>query len=115
MAEKNNAICSICGKDYYMCLSCKDMMQIRPWQLHTDTSEHYKIYQTLRGFNTGVYTKEEAKSKLQMIDLSDFDNLRENIKNVIKDIVGRYDEKGKPDPYLPEYKFKLNYNYKING
>ena len=35
--------------------------------------------------------------------------------DVIKDIVGRYDEKGKPDPYLLEYKFKLNYNYKING
>ena len=35
--------------------------------------------------------------------------------DVIKDIVGGYDEKGKPDPYLLEYKFKLNYNYKING
>ena len=32
-----------------------------------------------------------------------------------KIIVGGYDEKGKPDPYLLEYKFKLNYNYKING
>lgn len=30
-------------------------------------------------------------------------------------IVGGYDEKGKQDPYLLEYKFKLNYNYKING
>ena len=35
--------------------------------------------------------------------------------DVIKDIVGGYDEKGKLDPYLLEYKFKLNYNYKING
>lgn len=35
--------------------------------------------------------------------------------DVIKDIVGGYDEKDKPDPYLLEYKFKLNYNYKING
>ena len=30
-------------------------------------------------------------------------------------IVGGYDEQGKPDPYLLEYKFKVDYNYKING
>ena len=27
MAEKINATCSICGNGYYMCRSCKDMMQ----------------------------------------------------------------------------------------
>lgn len=87
MAEKINATCSICGNGYYMCRSCKDMMQNKPWQLHTCTSEHYKIYQILHGFNTKVYTKEEAKSKFKMIDLSDFDNLRDNIKNIINEII----------------------------
>ena len=92
MTEKNNATCSICGKGYYMCISCKDMMNLNPWKMHTDTSEHYKIYQILHGFNTGVYTKEEAKIKLQKVDLSDFDSLRDNIKNVINDIMSE-DEK----------------------
>ena len=87
MAEKINATCSICGNGYYMCRSCKDMMQNKPWQLHTFTSEHYKIYQTLHGYNTDVYTKEEAKSKFKTIDLSDFDNLRDNIKNIINEII----------------------------
>ena len=63
MVEKNNATCSICGRGYYMCLSCKDMMKLNPWKRHTDTSDHYKIYQILHGFNTGVYIKEEAKGK----------------------------------------------------
>ena len=88
MAEKNNATCSICGRGYYMCLACKDAINLSPWRRHTDTSEHYKIYQILHGYNTRVYSKEEAKSKLKMVDLSDFDSLRDNIKNLIKDIIG---------------------------
>ena len=93
MAEKNNATCSICGKGYYMCLACKDAINLSPWRRHTDTSEHYKIYQILRGYNTRVYSKEEAKSKLQMVDLSDFDSLRDNIKDIINDILGENEEK----------------------
>lgn len=86
--EKNNATCSICGKGYYMCLSCKSLANLHPWQIHTDTSEHYKIYQIIHGYSTGVYTKDEAKDRLQMVDLSDLDNLRDNIKDAIKDIMG---------------------------
>lgn len=86
MAGKNNTTCAICGKGYYLCLSCKDMMTVSPWKKHTDTSEHYKIYQIVQGYSTGVYTKEEACEKLNAVDLSDFNDLRDNIKNVINDI-----------------------------
>ena len=87
MPEKINATCSICGNGYYKCLSCKDLMTLSPWKEHTDTSEHYKIYQVIHGFSTKVYNKEEAKSKLEKIDLSDFDNFRDNIKEIIKYIM----------------------------
>lgn len=87
MQEKNNAVCSICNRPYYKCLSCKDIMNLSPWKLHTDTSEHYKVFQILRGYSTKVYSKDEAKSKLQMVDLSDFNDLRDNIKNVINEII----------------------------
>lgn len=87
MAEKNNATCSICGKGYYKCLSCLTEIKATPWKQYTDTSEHYKIFQVIRGYNTGVYTKEEAKEKLQSIDLSDLNELRDNIKKIIKDII----------------------------
>ena len=86
MAEEINATCAICGKGYHICLSCKDMMAATPWKKHTDTSEHYKIYQLIHGFSTGVYSKEEAKSKFEMVDLSDIDTLREDIKATINDI-----------------------------
>lgn len=86
MAEEINATCAICGKGYHICLSCKDMMAATPWKKHTDTSEHYKIYQIIHGFSTGVYSKEEAKAKFEMVDLSDIDALREDIKATINDI-----------------------------
>lgn len=87
MAEKINATCAICGKGYHLCISCKDMISLTPWKKHTDTSEHYKIYQIIHGYSTKVYTKAEAKDKLKKVDLSDFDTLRDNIKSVITDIM----------------------------
>ena len=88
MAEKINATCAICGKGYHLCISCKDMISLTPWKKHTDTSEHYKIYQIIHGYSTKMYTKAEAKAKLKKVDLSDFDTLRDNIKSVITDIMG---------------------------
>lgn len=87
MVEKNNATCSICGKAYHICMSCRDSMALSPWKIHTDTSEHFKIYQILHGYSTGVYSKDEAKSKFQMVDLSDLDSFKENIKSIIKEIL----------------------------
>lgn len=87
MAEKNNAKCSICGKDYYMCLSCKDTISVNPWKRHACTAEHYKVFQVVRGLSTGVYTKGEAKNKLKNIDLSDLNSYRPHIKKIIKDIL----------------------------
>lgn len=85
MAEKHNATCSICGKPYYVCMSCKDSMQLHPYKNFTDTAEHYKVFQVVRGFSTGVYDKDEFKSKLKNIDLSDLDSYRPHIKDLIQD------------------------------
>ena len=93
MAEKNNAVCSICGKPYSMCLSCKDLMKLKPWQVHTCSSEHYKVYQVIHGLSTNVYDKAEAKNKLQNVDLSDLETYRDNIKYIVKDIMSIEDVK----------------------
>ena len=68
MAEKNNAVCSICDNPYYLCMSCRDSLKVNPWKVHTDTSEHYKVYQIIHGVSTGVYTKDEAKEKFKNVD-----------------------------------------------
>ena len=87
MDRKNNATCSICGKPYYKCMACNDMVQNRPWQIYTDNADCYKVFQIIRGYNTKIYTKEEAKARLQMVDLSDFNNFRDHIKKIINDIM----------------------------
>ena len=95
MIEKNNSYCSICGKGYYICLACKSH-RLAPWKIHTDTSEHYKVYQILHGYSTGIYDKNEAKSKLQKVDLSDINDFRFDIKLLIQNILSD-DEKNIED------------------
>lgn len=86
MAE-NNATCSICGKGYYACLSCSDSIKANPWKIHTDTSEHYKVYQIIHGLSTGVYDKDEARIKFKNVNLDDMESFRPHIKKIIKDIL----------------------------
>jgi hypothetical protein len=85
MAEKNNATCSICDSAYHVCFSCKDSIQLQPWKIHCCSADCYKVFQVVRGYSTGVYTKDEFKSKLKNINLSNLENYREHIKTIIKD------------------------------
>lgn len=87
MAEKNNATCKICGKPYYVCMSCADTMKLHPFKNFTDTAEHFKVFQVVRGLSTGVYAKDEAKEKFKNIDLTDIESFRPHIKNIIKDVL----------------------------
>lgn len=87
MADKNNAKCSICGNEYYACLSCHDSMKLHPWKIHCCSASHFQVFQVLRGFSTGAYTKDEAKEKLQNVNLGDLNSFRPHIKKIIKDIL----------------------------
>lgn len=87
MTKENNAVCSICGKEYYACLSCSDAMKLHPYKSFTDTAEHFKVFQVVRGLSTGVYTKDEAKEKFKNIDLKDIESFRPHIRDIIKDVL----------------------------
>lgn len=86
MQDKNNAECAICGKGYKLCYSCEKKDAAALWKLHCDTPEHYKIFQIVNGYTTGVYNKDEASERLGNVDLSDLDSLRDNIKTIILEI-----------------------------
>lgn len=92
MNEHINATCSICGKGYHLCLSCKDSMNLHPWKIHCCSADCYKAFQVVKGYSTGVYNKKEFKSKLKNIDLSNLENYRDHIKSLIKDAL-KEDEK----------------------
>lgn len=87
-ANKPNATCAICGKPYRMCYSCKKNDGSLVWKRFCDTPEHYKIYQLVHGYTTGLYTKSEAKRKLKNIDTSDINELRSHIRDILMDIMG---------------------------
>ena len=92
--NKLNAKCAICGTPYHMCMSCgKDKGLV--WKRFCDTPEHYKIYQVVHGYTTGLYTKAEADKKLKNIDTSDIDELRPNIREILVGIMGN-DKKVEP-------------------
>lgn len=85
--QKNNTTCAICGKGYYLCMSCEDVKKLSPWKLYTDCPEHYKVFQIIKGYNVGVYSKTEAKNKLlNNVDLSDMVDFRDIIKEKINEI-----------------------------
>ena len=113
MGEQNNATCSICGNPYHLCLSCKDSMKLHPWKIHCCSPDCYKTFQVVKGYNTGVYTKEEFKSKLKNIDLSNLENYRENIKVLIKDTLKEEKEEViVKEPIVSSISRKKN--YKVN-
>lgn len=87
MAEKYNANCSICGRPYHKCISCRDTMTLNPWKAFCCSSNHYKVHQVIRGFNNGIYTKDEAKNKLKNIDILDIENFKPHIKQIAENIL----------------------------
>lgn len=107
MVEKNNAVCSICGTPYHMCLSCKDSMKLHPWKIHCCSSECYKTFQIVKGFNNKVYTKEEAKDKFKNVDLSNLENFVPHIKKIVKDIL-------KEEPVITKAVSPKKKTYKTN-
>ena len=85
--KKHNSFCAICGKSYYYCNSCKDTAHLYPYKILTDIAEHYKVFMIVRGYNNGLYTKEEAYERLKNVDTSDVDSYKDNIKKIVKDIL----------------------------
>lgn len=106
MSENINAYCSVCGNGYYACLSCEEKLAAAPWKRHTDTSEHYKVYQIVRGYNTGVYNKDEAAERLGRVDLSDRDGFVDAVKKCVDEILPVEQKVSRP-------KFKSRYERKI--
>lgn len=87
MSEKNNSKCVVCGKGYYLCMSCKDKIKLRPYRVLTDTSEHYKIFQIIKAYNEGIYNKKDAQKALSNIDVSDKDTYVESVRKTLDKIL----------------------------
>lgn len=86
MRETKKATCSICGKKYDLCLSCRKELSARPWKEVADTESCYKLYMILLQFNNGYLSADEAKRQIEKVDYDPKalrDNVRENIDKIL--------------------------------
>lgn len=86
MVLKNNAVCAICGKGYYVCPDTQRLRTLNPWKSVVDSVEHYKIYMTVYGY-TRTKDKAKAREELKNCDLDGLDTFIPAIKDVINEIL----------------------------
>lgn len=87
MAQEINHYCIICGKGYHACDSCAEVKTFQPWRVLTDSSEHWKIYMTIKDFNDGIISKDEAAKQLQNCDLTGRERFKPSAKASIDKIL----------------------------
>lgn len=86
MNNSDLAVCTVCGKTYKTCLSCKNLDVTKPWRSITDTVDCYKIFLIISQYNNGYITKDEAKQQLGAISFNKKD-LKESVQNKITEIM----------------------------
>ena len=89
MGKSDISVCTVCGKPYKTCLSCKGLNITKPWRSITDTVNCYKIFLVLNQYNNHHITKEAAKRQLEEIPFIKKD-LKQSIQNEIDAIMAKF-------------------------
>ena len=88
MSNDQYNTCAICGRMYKRCRSCEENRKTwAAWKQFVDSREHFQIFVTLRSYNVGTSTKEEAAEALSKCDLSNMDSFLPEIKEMIANIM----------------------------
>lgn len=83
-----NATCIICGKKYHLCIACERTKSTwRNWKIIADSENCYEVYKIVNDYNFNKISKDEAKSLLEKCDLAELETFKDNVKNVIKEIM----------------------------
>ena len=94
MSKELNATCSICGKRYFVCSTCRSVKTVKPWRTITDTIECYKIYMIVHNYKNNAISKEEARKQLKECTLPG--TFQDHIKIAI-DEINSYEKKNKAE------------------
>ena len=87
MAKEINHWCVLCVKGYHACDSCQDVRLFTPWRALTDSIDHFKIFMTLKDYNNGFVSKDEAREFLSQVNISDKDTYKESSRRLINEIL----------------------------
>ena len=79
--------CCVCGKEYEIyCPTCREAINQPIWMNSFCSSNCRGIYNACSSFNINAYTKDEAKTLLDMCDLSDKEHFTPATQRLIKEI-----------------------------
>lgn len=87
MRKSDTATCAICGREYNVCLSCKNQDAIKPWRNIADTANCYKVFLAISQYNNGYLSKDDAKKQLAQLSF-DKKSLSTSIQAKIDEIMG---------------------------
>lgn len=89
MSDNYNALCSICGRPYKLCRTCRDTGMFS-WKTVTDSANCFKIYTILHQYNV-LHKITVDKAKEQLLDChvneQSIETYPEDIKKSILDIL----------------------------
>lgn len=97
MANLDTAVCTICGKTYKTCLSCKHLDVTKPWRSITDTVDCYKLFLILSQYNNKHINKEDARKQLEGVSFNRKD-LKKSVQSQIEEIMSSNESSKKISP-----------------
>lgn len=86
---KDERECVICGTHYSYCPNCADYSSEPRWKFLFHDQNCHDIYNVLNNYGAGIITKDEARTKLQGLNLSKKNSFRKDFREQIDDIMAR--------------------------
>ena len=94
-------ICHTCGKEYHYCPRCREDENKPTWMFVWDTLECKEVFNILSRYNSGDYSKEEAREALKKAishEITFTDAIQKEIDEILKEeIVEMVSEKNSFD------------------
>ena len=78
--KNEQRVCKVCNTEYCYCNHCDTYKHLPYWMLMFDKDDCYKIFNSLSGYNMGIFTKEQAIKDISTCDLSGIDGFNKKIK-----------------------------------
>lgn len=82
-----NAVCTVCGKKYHVCQSCRKIGSFVPWRTVADSPACYQIFQILSSHTNNRISDQEAKKRLSECDLKELDTFLPDIQKSIRSLL----------------------------
>ena len=84
---KVNRVCKTCGKAYYYCSNCNKSINSPQWMLMWDTENCKNVYEIVSNYAQGVFSKDDARKRLEKCDLKQKYTFNKKIANYIDEIM----------------------------